>query len=188
MAVRPGGWLRRRKGRCEGQRESTSQNRHQVITKGGHPRGWYRRYRSRSSQRPFPPLSHLRNVLKSVFCPRLCMSRMLWQGKESIRHHPVEADPLFPVHPMQISFRGLYLKELRARSSTSQNFIYLSDYQRSRRFHRRALRSIQYDATEPVSTPPASTPDPGHIAPRPADAGAFWSSLESWIAQGRDST
>jgi len=179
VAVRPGGGWRRRKGKREGQRESASQNRHHGHHEGGdiHEAGTDAIIQDHPGDR-FPPLSHLRETSKSVFCPRLRMSRVLWQGEESIRHHPAEVDPLFSVSSHADFVQGLCLKELRSRPSTPSKFLRPSGHQRSHRSHRRALRSIQYDTPPPVSTPPAGTTDPGHIAPRLADADAFLSFLD----------
>jgi len=41
-----------------------------------------------------------------------------------------------------------------------------------------ASEPIQYDPTEPVSAPPASITDPGHVALRPTDVDAFLSFLD----------
>ena len=41
-----------------------------------------------------------------------------------------------------------------------------------------ASELAQYDATEPISTPPAATADTSHVAPGTTDADAFSSFLE----------
>jgi len=99
-------------------------------------------------------------VLSRVSHELKVVQHIVWV--DPIRHHPADID-----HPNFV--QDSYPKELGPRLSTSSKPICFSTHQRSRRFHRGALRfdpshrprfgTRQCDATEPVSVllPPPLT-------------------------------